>query len=72
MKELSETEKALDDATNNPKHQQLLETWTNELVNGWLERTQGLPVTLQLTKLGLAVIDALGKAFKAGFIAGRR
>lgn len=39
---------------------------TNSLINGWLEKTRGLPITLQLTKLGFAVIEALEEAFALG------
>lgn len=38
----------------------------NELINRWLQETRGLPITLQLTKLGFAVIEGLEKAFELG------
>lgn len=39
---------------------------TNELINRWLQETRGLPITLQLTKLGFAVIQGLQLAFELG------
>jgi hypothetical protein len=39
---------------------------TNTLINGWLNETRGLPVTLQLTKLGFKCIEALNDAYLAG------
>jgi len=39
---------------------------SNVLINKWLGETYGLPITLQLTKLGFAVIEALEAAYKAG------
>lgn len=67
-----ETEDALAQAINTPEHQKALSTWTNALINDWLTQTRGLPVTLQLTKLGFHTIIALEVAYKAGFRAGRK
>lgn len=39
---------------------------TTKLINRWLEKTRGLPVTLQLTKLSFAVVDALVEAYELG------
>lgn len=39
---------------------------TNDLVNAWLDETRGLPVTLQLNKLGFKIIEALESAYQAG------
>lgn len=37
----------------------------NETTNRWLESTRGLPVTLQLTRLGFAMITMLEKAYRS-------
>lgn len=39
---------------------------TDKLINDWLAETRGLPVTLQLTKLGFAVEEGLEQAFELG------
>lgn len=38
------------------------------LVNAWLQETQGMPVTLQLTKLGLRIVEALTAAYDSAGI----
>lgn len=60
-----------DSTINTPEHQAWLTELTNQTVNEWLDKTRGLPVTLQLTKLGFSIIDALEVAFTQGFIAGQ-
>lgn len=61
-----------EDGIDTPKHQQWLTDTTNQLVNRWLQETRGLPITLQLTKLGFAVINGLEAAYKAGLEAGAK
>lgn len=39
---------------------------STQLINDWLKKTHGLPVTLQLAKLSFAVIEGLEKAFSLG------
>ena len=38
------------------------------LMNAWLQETRGLPVTLQLTKLGLRIAEALTAAYSSAGI----
>lgn len=38
-----------------------------DMINRWLRVSRGLPNTLQLTKLGFAVVAELESAYQAGF-----
>jgi len=39
---------------------------TTKLVNGWIEETTGLPMTLVFSRLGLLIARELEAAYKAG------
>lgn len=42
----------------------------SDIINRWLKETQGTPMTLQLVKLGFAVVEGLKAAYVAGYRAG--
>jgi hypothetical protein len=44
----------------------------NEAINSWLQNTRGIPITLQLTKLGLSMASLMEKVYLKGKSQGQK
>lgn len=44
---------------------------TNHLISAWMRDTQGMPITISVTALGLAVIDAISRAVDTAYLKGQ-